>query len=107
VGTPNPTSLTVASGSSTPVLISFVTDDGNPASALSVTSGLAALPAGWSSTSSSFGCAGVSNGGACQLALTYQPMVVGSGTLALGFTYTNDSGTVKTGTVSVAYTATP
>jgi hypothetical protein len=29
------------------------------------------------------------------------------GALALGFTYTNDSGTVKTGTVSVPYTATP
>jgi hypothetical protein len=49
----------------------------------------------------------VSNGGACQLALSYQPTVAGSGTLALGFTYTNDSGTVKTGTVSIPYAATP
>jgi hypothetical protein len=107
VGTPNPTSVVVASGSSTSLTVAFATDDGNPASALSVTSGLAVLPAGWSSSSGSFSCASVSNGGTCQLALTYQPTVADSGALALGFTYTNDAGAVKSGSVSVPYTATP
>jgi hypothetical protein len=107
VGTPSPSAVTVASGSSTSLTVSFATDDGNPASALSVTSGLASLPTGWSSTSSTFSCASVSNGGACQLSLSYQPSAAASGALALGFSYTNDAGTVKSGTVSVPYTATP
>jgi hypothetical protein len=33
-------------------------------------------------------------------------MAAGTGTLTLGFSYTNDSGIVKTGTVSVPYTST-
>ena len=107
VGAPNPTSLAVMTGSSTSLTVSFATDDGNPATALSVTSGLRSLPAGWSSTSSSFTCASVSTAGSCQLALTYAPPNPASGTVALGFTYTNDSGTVKTGTVSIPYAATP
>jgi hypothetical protein len=49
----------------------------------------------------------VSTAGSCQLALTYAPPNPASGTVALGFTYTNDSGTVKTGTVSIPYAATP
>lgn len=107
VGTASPGSLAVATGTSTPVTVTFATDDGNPASALSVTSGLAVLPAGWSSTGSTFACSNVSAGGSCQLALTYQPTNPDSGTLALGFTYTNDSGMVKSGTVSIPYTAGP
>ena len=99
--------LAVLTGSSTPVTVTFTTDDGNLASALSVTSGLAALPAGWSSASSSFSCASVSVGACCQLALTYAPTAAATGTLTLGFNYTNDAGIAKTGTVSIAYTATP
>jgi hypothetical protein len=107
VGTPSPTSLAVVTGTSAMVTVSFATDDANPASGLSVTSGLAVLPAGWSSTSSSFACTSVSAGGTCEVALTYQPTSPNSGSLALGFTYTNDSGSVNTGTVSIPYTATP
>jgi hypothetical protein len=107
IGTPNPTSLTVVTGTSNTLTVSFATDDGNPASALSVISGLTALPAGWSSAASSFACSSVSAGGSCQLTLTYQPTNPGSGTLAFGFTYTNDSGSMKTGTVSIPYAATP
>jgi hypothetical protein len=106
LGTPGPGSLAVLTGSSTALTVTFATDDGNPASALSVTSGLAALPAGWSSAADSFACSSVSAGAICQLALTYQPTNPDSGTLTLGFTYTNDSGTSKTGTVLVPYTAT-
>jgi hypothetical protein len=106
IGTPNQNSLAVAVGSSTPVTVTFTTDDGNPASALSVTSGLTSLPAGWSSPSTGFSCASVSVGSGCQLALRFAPASPASGTLTLGFSYTNNSGIVKSGTVTLAYTAT-
>jgi hypothetical protein len=107
LGTPSMGSLSVASGTSTALTIAFATDDGNPASALSVTSGLDVLPPGWSSTASTFTCSSVSGGISCQLALMYQPVNPDSGTLTLGFSYTNDSGSVKSGTVLIPYTATP
>jgi hypothetical protein len=107
LGTATPASLAVVTGTSTALTVSFATDDGNPASALSVTSGLSTLPAGWSSAVSSFACSSVSAGGNCQFTLTYQPTNPDSGTLVFGFTYTNDSGSMKTGTVSIPYAATP
>ncbi|HEV2700524.1 MAG TPA: hypothetical protein VGV09_02755 [Steroidobacteraceae bacterium] len=107
VAAPGPASLAVVTGTSNPLTVTFATDDGNPASLLSVTSGLTPLPAGWSSTADSFTCSSVSVGVSCQLALTYQPTNPDSGTLTLGFTYTNDSGSVKTGTVLIPYTAVP
>jgi hypothetical protein len=105
-GTPIPSSVSVSTGSSAGVMVTFATDDGNPASALSVTSGLNPLPAGWSSTRASLTCATVSAGTACQLPLTYAPTAVGNGTLTLGYSYTNDAGIAKTGTVTISYSAT-
>jgi hypothetical protein len=105
VGTPSPNPVAVITGSSTPVNVTFTTDDGNLASNLSVTSGLASLPSGWSSTSSNFACSNVSTGTGCQLSLTYAPTAVGSGTVSLTYSYNNDSGTVKSGSVSIPYTA--
>jgi hypothetical protein len=99
--------VAVLTGTTTSVTVTFATDDGNPASALSVTSGLTALPAGWSSAAGTFSCSSVSAGIACQLPLTYQPTGADSGTVQLGFSYTNDSGSVKSATVSIPYTATP
>jgi hypothetical protein len=64
------------------------------------------LPAGWSSAATTFACSSVSAGVICQLTLTYQPTNADAGTLALGFSYTNDSGSVKSGTLSIPYTAT-
>ncbi len=107
VGTPSQSSLSgVRTGSSTPVDVTFTTDDGNPASALSVSSGLATLPAGWTSTSNSFSCTTVDTGTGCQLPLTYAPTVAATAAaLTLGFTYTNDAGFVKTGSVTINYSA--
>jgi len=105
-GAPNPSSVSVITGSSAGVMVTFTTDDGNPASVLSVTSGLSPLPAGWMSSAGSFSCATVSAGTACQLALSYAPSAVDSGTLMLGYSYTNDAGIAKTGTVDIAYRAT-
>jgi hypothetical protein len=73
---------------------------------LAVTSGLAVLPAGWSGTDGTFACSSLGAGVSCQLALTYQPAIPDAGTLALGFTYTNDSGSVKSGSIVIPYTAT-
>jgi hypothetical protein len=94
-------SAMVNSGS-VPVTLTFTTDDGNPATAITITSGLGALPSGWSAPAT-FSCATASTGTGCQLALTYAPTVNGSGSVVLGYSYTDDSGTAKTGTVSIAY----
>ena len=108
VGTPLPNPVAVVTNSSTAVNITFTTDDTNLATNLAVTSNLSALPAaGWTSTSSSFTCSAVSTGTSCQLGLTYAPTAVDSGTLSLNYTYNDDSGTAKSGSVSIPYTAVP
>jgi|GEM_PF-1213735 len=105
VGTPSQSSLAVRTGSDTNLTVTFTTDDGNPASALAVTTDLTSLPAGWSSPSNGFTCPSVSVGAGCVLSLTYAPTVAAAGTLSLGFGYRNDAGFMKTGTVSIAYNA--
>src|SRR5581483_10210529 len=99
----NPEVATVPS--SNPVTITFTTDDGNTASSFAITSGLTTLPANWSSGASSFSCASVSTGTSCQLSLTYAPAAVDNGTLTLGYSYVDNAGTAKTGTVSLPYSA--
>jgi hypothetical protein len=102
----NPISLSVVTGSgSNPVMVTFTTDDGNVASALSAD--LTVLPADWSSAASTFTCATVSVGASCQVSLNYSPTVAASSTLAFGYSYVNSAGTTKTGTVSIPYTAAP
>jgi hypothetical protein len=106
VGTPAPVgqiNATIGAGSQS-VTVTFVTDDGNPASALAVTSP-STLPTDWSGPASP-SCATVSAGTACTLTYTYQPTMPASGTLALNFAYDNDSGTGKSGSVNIPYAAT-
>lgn len=86
-----------------PVSVTFETDDGNPASALTLTSDLSALPVGWSSTSGSFDCASVTTGNGCQLSLTYTPLAAATGTLNLNFGYNDNAGSAKTGSVNIPY----
>ena len=105
VGTPSQSSLAVITGTSTPVTVTFATDDGNPAGALAITSGLSPLPTGWSSSATTFSCTTVSDGTLCQLPLVYAPTALGSGTLTLSFSYSNDAGIAKTGTVNILYRA--
>ena len=105
VGTPSPSPLAVAVASSTPVTITFATDDGNVANNLSVTSDLGALTGGWSSAAGSFACVNVSTGTGCTLGLTYAPTAAAASTLTLTYSYDDDSGTPKTGFVSIPYTA--
>ncbi len=89
-----------------PVAVTFTTDDGKAASAVYVTSNLAALPAGWSSASRGFSCAGVSTGNGCQLHLTYTPAALTSGTLILDYAYTDGGGVPQTGSLNLNYAAT-
>jgi len=102
VATSSPGALSVAIGSSTAVSVTFTTDDGEPATALSITNGLGALPAGWTGPAS-FACASVSSGNGCMLNLTYHPTAAGNGTVTLNYSYTNNAGTAKTGTATVSY----
>ena len=107
VATSTPTNLHVATGSTTPVNITFVTDDGNPATNLTVTAGLTSLPPGWSGAPAAFTCSNVSTGTGCAFALSYAPTAPDSGSLTLTYSYTNNSGVTKTGTITLPYTATP
>jgi len=106
-GTVSPTGqVGVIVNASQAVNINFTTDDGNPASDLTLTTLLSSLPSGWSSSASSFSCTSISTGNGCQLALSYAPSAADSGTLNLHFTYTDNAGTAQSGSVSVAYAAT-
>ncbi len=97
--------VTASSGSQA-VAVTFDTDDGNPATSVTLMSDLSALPPGWSSTATSFSCPAVSTGNGCRLPLTYAPTVFGSGTLTLNFNYFDDSGSAKSGAVNIPYSAT-
>ncbi len=105
-GTPSPAApISVLVNGSQPVGVTFTTDDGNPATQFSVTSGLSALPAGWTGPGS-LTCASVASGSGCQLNLTYAPTSVAAGTVSIGYAYTDNAGSAKTGTVSIPYSAT-
>jgi hypothetical protein len=108
VGTAAPTGQinAVVGGASRPVVLTFTTDDHNLATALMLTSDLAALPSGWSATGSSFACASVSIGNACQLHLSYAPSAAATGTLTLNYSYRDFAGAPKTGSLNIAYAAT-
>jgi hypothetical protein len=95
---------TVNSGSQT-MTATFTTDDGHPASALSVTSDPSMLPAGWVAPSPA-SCATVSGETACQLAWVYSPTAPGNGTITIDYSYNDDSGTPKTASFNVPYAAT-
>jgi hypothetical protein len=105
VATSSPAPVAATSGTSMPVTVTFTSDDGNPMSDLSITSGLTSLPSGWTAPGS-FNCASLGTGATCQLALQYLPTLAQSGSVTLGFDYTNNSGMVKSATVIIAYTAT-
>ncbi len=109
VGTASPVGQinAIVSEVSPSLSITFTTDDGRQATALQLTTSLASgLPAGWTSTDTSFSCTALSSGDDCQLPLMYAPTAPASGTLMLGYSYLNNDNLPKTGTVNVAYRAT-
>jgi hypothetical protein len=106
VGTASPTGQIVAMLGSPPqaVAVTFTTDDNRLATAL--TSSLAALPAGWTSTAASFTCSVLGSGSTCQLMLSYAPTGVDNGTLTLNYAYVNNADEAKTGSVAIDYRTT-
>jgi hypothetical protein len=103
LATADKTSVNLYKGEGTTVQVTFATDDGYPASDLQI-SGLTSLPAGWH-PSGNFSCASVSAGGACALALYYAPEQRDDGIVTLSYSYTDNSGAPKAGTLSLPYTA--
>jgi hypothetical protein len=91
-------------GNGQTVSINFVSSNGQPLSDLTVTN-LGSLPSGWSGPAS-FGCGSVITGSGCVLNLTYLPTTGGSGTLNLSYSFTNNVGTAKSGTIAIPYSAT-
>src|SRR5271170_1908575 len=87
------------------VLVNFTTDDGTAATALAVTTNLAALPSGWSSAKSTFTCAIVSTGSGCQLPLDFAPAAAAAGTLLLSYSYLDNSGATRSAAVNIPYAA--
>ena len=88
------------------VLITFTTDDTRTATSLQLTTDPGSLPAGWTSSATAFACAGVNSGSGCQLPLTYTPTAAAGGTLTLRYTYLNNAGAAKSGSINVPYRAT-
>ncbi len=88
-------------GSKQSVNVTFTTDDGNAATALTVA--LGGLPAGWSSTAPGLSCAVVSTGSGCQLPLTFAPTAMSNGTLTLNYTYVDGSGAARSGAINIPY----
>ena len=89
-----------------PISVTFTTDDGRLATALQLTSSLTALPAGWSAGAGAFSCSVVTSGTTCQLMLTYAPAGVDNGTLNLSYSYVNNAGETKSGSVGIPYQTT-
>ncbi len=87
------------------VLVDFTTDDGTAATGLTVTTNLAALPSGWSSAKPSFTCAIVSTGSGCQLPLIFAPTAAAAGALSLTYSYLDNSGATRSGTLNIPYAA--
>jgi hypothetical protein len=88
------------------VTVTFTTDDGNAATALSVTGLAASLPAGWSSTAAGLSCAVVSTGSGCQLPLSFSPTAAGNGTVTLNYAYVDGTGASRSGSLNIPYATT-
>jgi hypothetical protein len=92
-------------GGAQSVAVTFTTEDGSTAAALSV-AGLTTLPPGWSSSAKTFGCASVSTGNGCQLQLKYTPTALTSGTVSLRYSYDDAGGAPNFGVLNIPYAAT-
>jgi hypothetical protein len=97
------------------VSVNFTSDTSNATLDAAIThlmlsTNLTALPAGWSATSAEaaqgFSCAIVTTGNGCELLLSYQPAAAGSGVLTLSYTYVDDSGASRSGSLNIPYATT-
>jgi hypothetical protein len=96
--------FSIPSGTSTTVLVSFTTNDGNPATGLTV-SPVASAPGDWT-LPGPMSCATVDGSATtCQFSLTYAPLSPESGTLQLGYSYINNAGHAASGILNIQYSA--
>jgi hypothetical protein len=105
--TPSAAGVSVATGSTQTISISFTSSDGLAITGFGISGSLGALPAGWSGPGA-FTCALVSTGSGCVLNLSYAPTAVGSGTLVLNYVYIDNANIPRApgGTVTIPYAAT-
>src|ERR1022692_2826154 len=105
--TPSAAGVSVATGASQTISITFTSSDGLAMTGFDISGSLGNLPAGWSGPST-FGCSLVSTGSGCVLNLTYAPTAVGSGTLVLNYVYIDNANIPRApgGTVTIPYAAT-
>jgi hypothetical protein len=95
-------------GSTSAVSVTFASSDGTPDGNVALVTDPGSLPSGWSVQGSALPCATVTGTGGCQLQLAYAPTAAAaSSTLTLAFSYTDDSGAARTGSVAIAYSAVP
>ncbi|CAB3771343.1 hypothetical protein [Paraburkholderia humisilvae] len=93
-------------GSTSTVSVTFASGDGAPDSNVALVTAPDSLPSGWSVQGSVLPCATVTSAGSCQLQLAYAPIAAAaSATLTLEFSYTDDAGAARTGSVAIAYGA--
>ncbi len=83
--------------------VNFTSDDGSAVTNLVLTTSLAALPAGWSSSATGLSCPVVSTGSACQLQLVFSPTASATGLLALNYAYTDNSGAARSGVINIPF----
>jgi hypothetical protein len=88
------------------VSVTFVSGDSTADSNLTLVTDPGSLPSGWSLQGSAPSCATVTGAGGCQLQLAYAPTAAAAaGTLTLEFSYTDDAGAGRAGSVAIAYSA--
>jgi hypothetical protein len=93
-------------GKTVTVLLSFGTNDDSPATDLHLDTGLAALPAGWTSPAAGLDCANFGAGSTCRLALIYAPASAApASALGIGYRYRDSSGKQQTATATIDYSA--
>jgi hypothetical protein len=83
--------------------VNFTTDDGNPATALVLTTDLHSLPAGWSSSAGALTCPIVRVGNGCQLPLSFSPSAAANATLTLNYAYVDNSGASRSAAINIPY----
>jgi hypothetical protein len=89
------------------VTVTFVTDNTQSATNFQVTTDLTTLPDGWSGSASGLSCASVSTGSSCSMQLSYAPTGPVSGSLSVAYSFTSNTGTLKTPTMTIPYASTP
>ena len=86
IATPSVAGVSVATGASQTISITFTSSDGLAITGFEISGTLSNLPAGWSGPGI-FTCSSVSTGSGCVLNLTYAPTAIDSGSLVITYVY--------------------